>query len=81
MADNANLKDYELALNAVRERTDFVPKVGIVLGSGLGGLADDIEVVTRIPYSELEGFPRSTVARQWKATRESTSSAILIPFR
>ena len=55
------MKDYELALNAVRERTDFVPKVGIVLGSGLGGLADDIEVVTRIPYSELEGFPRSTV--------------------
>ena len=61
MAENTNLKDYELALNAVRERTDFVPKVGIVLGSGLGGLADDIEVVTRIPYSELEGFPRSTV--------------------
>lgn len=53
--------DYEQALAAVRERTDFVPKVGIVLGSGLGGLADDIEVVTRIPYSELEGFPRSTV--------------------
>ena len=37
MAENTNLKDYELALNAVRERTDFVPKVGIVLGSGLGG--------------------------------------------
>ena len=55
------IKDYEAALKAVRERTDFVPKVGIVLGSGLGGLADDIEVVTRIPYSELEGFPRSTV--------------------
>ena len=53
--------DYELALKAVRERTDFVPKVGIVLGSGLGGLADDTEVVSRIPYSELEGFPRSTV--------------------
>ena len=61
MAENTNLKDYELALSAVRERTDFVPKVGIVLGSGLGGLADDIEIVTRIPYSELEGFPRSTV--------------------
>lgn len=55
------IKDYEAALNAVRERTDFVPKIGIVLGSGLGGLADDIEVVTRIPYSELDGFPRSTV--------------------
>ena len=61
MAENTNKMDYELALEAVRERTDFVPKVGIVLGSGLGGLADDIEVVTRIPYSELEGFPRSTV--------------------
>ena len=47
MAENTNLKDYELALSAVRERTDFVPKVGIVLGSGLGGLADDIEIVTR----------------------------------
>ena len=55
------IKDYEAALNAVRERTDFVPKIGIVLGSGLGGLADDSEVVTRIPYSELEGFPFSDI--------------------
>ena len=53
--------DYELAYMAVREKTDFVPRIGIVLGSGLGGLADDIEVVARIPYSELDGFPRSTV--------------------
>ena len=55
------MADYELALNAVRARTDFKPRIGIVLGSGLGGLADDIDVVERIPYSELEGFPRSTV--------------------
>ena len=61
MGDFNVLADYEQALAAVREHTDFVPKIGIVLGSGLGGLADDIEVVTRIPYSELEGFPRSTV--------------------
>ena len=61
MGDFSVLADYEQALAAVREHTDFVPKIGIVLGSGLGGLADDIEVVTRIPYSELEGFPRSTV--------------------
>ena len=65
MTDNAQkdktIMDYEAALQAVRERTDFVPRIGIVLGSGLGGLADDIEVVTRIPYSELDGFPRSTV--------------------
>ncbi len=56
-----NAMDYEKALASVREYTDFVPKVGIVLGSGLGGLADDIEVVTRVPYSEIEGFPLSTV--------------------
>lgn len=61
MGDFNVLADYEQALAAVRAHTDFVPKIGIVLGSGLGGLADDIEVVTRIPYSELEGFPRSTV--------------------
>ena len=56
----SNLADYELALNAVREHTDFSPKVGIVLGSGLGGLADEIEVVTRISYKDLPGFPKST---------------------
>ena len=56
----SNMADYELALNAVRERTDFTPKVGIVLGSGLGGLADEIEVVTRISYKDLPGFPQST---------------------
>ena len=56
-----SMADYDLALAAVRERTDFKPKIGIVLGSGLGGLADEIEVVTRIPYSELDGFPKSTV--------------------
>ena len=56
----SNLADYELALNAVREHTDFSPKVGIVLGSGLGGLADEIEVVTRISYKDLPGFPQST---------------------
>ena len=61
MTGMGSMADYDLALAAVRERTDFKPKIGIVLGSGLGGLADEIEVVTRIPYSELDGFPKSTV--------------------
>ena len=39
----------------------FQPFMGIVLGSGLGGLADEIEVVTKVPYSEIPGFPLSTV--------------------
>ena len=46
---------------AVRAKTDFVPKVAIVLGSGLGEYAKDIDVVTVISYSDIDGFPVSTV--------------------
>mgnify|MGYP000451868668 CR=1 FL=1 len=45
----------------VRKKTDFVPKVAIVLGSGLGDYAEQIRVVTEIPYAKIEGFPVSTV--------------------
>ncbi len=45
-----------------RERIHIVPKVALVLGSGLGALADEIEIVDTVPYAELEGFPLSTVA-------------------
>lgn len=48
-------------LKSVREKTDFVPKVAIVLGSGLGDYADDIQVVSEVDYSDIEGFPVSTV--------------------
>lgn len=46
---------------SVRKRTDFEPKVAIVLGSGLGDYAEDIEVVSELNYSEIENFPVSTV--------------------
>jgi purine-nucleoside phosphorylase len=40
----------------------FNPEIGLILGSGLGFFADDrIEVVGRLPYGEIEGFPVSTV--------------------
>lgn len=45
----------------IRKITDFVPKVAIVLGSGLGDYADTIRVVAQVPYGEIEGFPVSTV--------------------
>ncbi len=45
----------------VRKRTAFVPKVAVVLGSGLGDYAEDIRVEYELPYSEIEGFPVSTV--------------------
>lgn len=45
----------------VREKTDFEPRVAIVLGSGLGDYADTIRVESEAAYSEIDGFPVSTV--------------------
>jgi purine-nucleoside phosphorylase len=45
----------------VRKKTDFVPKVAIILGSGLGDYANEIRVEHELPYGEIEGFPVSTV--------------------
>ena len=45
---------------AVRARSNLVPQVGIVLGSGLGGLADDLEDAVAIPFDELPGWPAAT---------------------
>ena len=49
-------------LDGVRKKTDFVPRVALILGSGLGDLADQIQIEDSIDYSEIEGFPQSTVA-------------------
>jgi len=45
---------------AVRSRSDLVPAVGIVLGSGLGGLADDLDEPVAIPFADLPGWPAAT---------------------
>jgi purine-nucleoside phosphorylase len=45
---------------AVRARTDIVPELGIVLGSGLGGLADELEDAVAIPFADLPGWPAAT---------------------
>lgn len=55
------LEAVEAAASVVRDRTDVVPEVAIVLGTGLGGLAREIEVETAIEYAEVPGFPLSTV--------------------
>lgn len=49
------------ALAYVNARMPFVPEVGIILGSGLGSLGDEIEIDTEIDYSDIPLFPRSTV--------------------
>ena len=48
------------AVRRIREATDLEPRVGVVLGSGLGGLADDVESRVEIPYAEIPGWPVST---------------------
>ena len=45
----------------IAERTGFTPEVGIILGTVLGGLVEKIEIEHSIPYSEIPGFPVSTV--------------------
>lgn len=47
-------------VQVIRERTDFVPRVALTLGSGLGNFADNIKVECEISYKELPGFPVST---------------------
>jgi len=47
-------------VTAVRARTPLVPEVGIVLGSGLGDLADGLVDVVAIPFADLPGWPAAT---------------------
>jgi len=50
------------AATVVRQRLGFLrPRVGIVLGSGLGSLADAVRAGVRIPYGDVPGFPEPTV--------------------
>lgn len=53
--------DYEAALAAIRQVTDRQPRIGLVLGSGLGSLADTLDNRVVIPYEAIPGWPRSTV--------------------
>lgn len=52
----------ENCVKIIRERTDFEPEIGMILGSGLGAYAENIENPIIIPYGELPDFPVSTVA-------------------
>ncbi len=52
--------EIDLAVAAIRERSQLLPRVGVVLGSGLGGLADELADPVAIPYAEIPGWPAST---------------------
>ncbi len=50
----------ESAANFLLLQTQLSPSIGLVLGSGLGGFADELSEATRIPYANIPYFPRST---------------------
>jgi xanthosine phosphorylase len=54
--------DAAPAVAHLRGLSELVPRVGIVLGSGLGAVADAVQDAVSVPYAELPGFPQGTVA-------------------
>lgn len=58
MPDHFALADS--AAQLILQRTPLRPKIGLVLGSGLGAFADSLTDATRVPYSDIPSFPQST---------------------
>ena len=48
-------------VNYIKEKTNFTPEYGVILGSGLGSFTDDILIEYTLPYTEIPNFPVSTV--------------------
>lgn len=58
---NAVYEKLMKCLESVRSRVDFEPEVALVLGSGLGDYAEEIEIKATLDYHDIEGFPVSTI--------------------
>lgn len=58
------VEDYynrlEYCAEQIREKTDYVPEIVIVLGTGLGDYVEQVNVLQVIPYSEIDGWPVSS---------------------
>jgi purine-nucleoside phosphorylase len=55
------IQKIDEAVSYIRSRTAFKPRVGVVLGSGLGSVVESIDAETEIPYGEIPGAKASTV--------------------
>ncbi len=55
------LEQIDQTVAAIRARVDLQPRVGIILGSGLGPLAESVENATLVPFQDLPSWPVSTV--------------------
>lgn len=55
------LEKIKVTASYIREKINANPEIGIILGTGLGGLVNDIEILESIPYGDIPNFPVSTV--------------------
>ncbi len=55
------IKEFQETINYIRSVTKVTPRFGIILGTGLGGLIDQLDLVKIIPYKDIPHFPVSTV--------------------
>ena len=55
------LEQFQQSVDYIKSKTNIEPTIGIILGTGLGGLVKEMEVVDEIAYSEIPNFPVSTV--------------------
>ena len=62
MSTNPEREQIEATVAAIQRYNPLPPRVGLITGSGLASLADDVTNATRIPYAEIPHFPQSTVA-------------------
>ena len=61
MSEYFTLEQIDKIADVIRARSTYHPRVGIILGSGLGALAANVELATIIPYNEIPDWPVSTV--------------------
>jgi purine-nucleoside phosphorylase len=56
-----SLEDIDRVAEVIHSKIEFRPRIGLILGTGLGGLAEAVQNPAIIPYSEIHGWPVSTV--------------------
>jgi purine-nucleoside phosphorylase len=61
MAETVSLAQIDQAADFIRSRTQYLPEIGMILGSGLGDLADSVQKADVIIYDEIPNWPQPTV--------------------
>ncbi len=61
MQEETLTQQIATAIAHIRTKTNMQPRFGIILGTGLGKLSEEIQAIYNIPYTDIPGFPKSTV--------------------